>query len=104
MNYCAAARTRCAAGPATTTGTASDPAVATSSTGATKSKPTSKNTPTASNKETTMTSPYVDAFMLGYIKAALKEQINPNEVDALFEEAERFARSSIREREQSETE
>lgn len=51
-----------------------------------------------------MNSSYVDAFMLGYIKAALKEQINPNEVDALFEEAERFARSSIREREQTEVE
>lgn len=43
-----------------------------------------------------MTSPYVEAFMLGYIKAAFKEQINPDEVDALFEEAERFARSSIK--------
>ena len=51
-----------------------------------------------------MTSPYIEAFMLGYIKAALKEQINPDEVDALFEEAERFARSSIRSREQLEAE
>ena len=50
-----------------------------------------------------MTSPYIEAFMLGYIKAALKEQINPEEVDALFGEAERFARSSFREREQIET-
>ncbi|MHB2253177.1 hypothetical protein [Corynebacterium aurimucosum] len=51
-----------------------------------------------------MNSPYVDAFMLGYIKAALKEQINPDEVDALFEEAERFAHISIRKREQTEVE
>lgn len=42
--------------------------------------------------------------MLGYIKAALKEQINPDEVDALFEEAESFAHSSIREREHIEAE
>ena len=41
--------------------------------------------------------------MLGYIKSALKEQINPEEVDALFEEAERFARSSIRARKHTET-
>lgn len=58
---------------------------------------------TPPHKETTMTSPYIEAFMLGYIKAALKEQINPEEVDALFGEAERFARSSFREREQIET-
>lgn len=51
-----------------------------------------------------MTSPYIEAFMLGYIKAALKEQIDPNEVDALFEESERFARNSIKKREQIETE
>lgn len=43
-----------------------------------------------------MDSPYVEAFMLGYIKAALKEQISPDTVDALFEEAESFARSSIK--------
>lgn len=49
-----------------------------------------------------MTSPYVEAFMLSYIKAALKEQINPDTVDSLFEEAERFARSSIKKREQIE--
>ena len=51
-----------------------------------------------------MNTAYLEAFMLGYIKAALKEQINPDEVDALFEEAERFARSSIKRREQPETE
>ena len=49
-----------------------------------------------------MTSPYVEAFMLGYIKAALKEQINPEEVDALFEQAEQFARSSIKKHERLE--
>lgn len=43
-----------------------------------------------------MDSPYIEAFMLGYIKAALKEQISPDTVDALFEEAESFARSSIK--------
>lgn len=41
---------------------------------------------------------YLEAFMLGYIKAALKEQLSHDEVDALYEEAEKCALESIRRR------
>lgn len=37
---------------------------------------------------------YVDAFMLGYLKAALKEHLAVDIVDALFEEAENAALES----------
>lgn len=36
----------------------------------------------------------VDAFMLGYLKAALKEHLAADIVDALFEEAEDAARDA----------
>ncbi|HAT1445490.1 hypothetical protein ACL1HT_04460 [Corynebacterium striatum] len=45
-----------------------------------------------------MNTAYLEAFMLGYIKAALKEQLCHDEVDALYEEAERCALESIRRR------
>lgn len=34
---------------------------------------------------------YVDAFMLGYLKAALKEHLAADIVDSLFKEAEHAA-------------
>ena len=43
---------------------------------------------TDTHKETTMTSPYIEAFMLGYLKAALKDHLAVDIVDALFKEAE----------------
>lgn len=45
-----------------------------------------------------MNTAYLEAFMLGYIKAALKEQLCHDEVDALYEEAEKCALESIRRR------
>ncbi|WP_172453507.1 hypothetical protein [Corynebacterium striatum] len=39
------------------------------------------------HKETTMTSPYIEAFMLGYLKAAFKEHLSSELVDDLFDEA-----------------
>lgn len=41
-----------------------------------------------------MSSGYVDAFMLGYLKAALKEHLAADIVDAMFEEAEHAALES----------
>lgn len=38
-----------------------------------------------------MNSGYVDSFMLGYLKAALKEHLASDIVDTLFEEAEKAA-------------
>lgn len=38
----------------------------------------------------------INAFMLGYIEAALKEQLDPKEVDALFAEAEAVARKRLK--------
>lgn len=49
-----------------------------------------------------MNTEYLEAFMLGYIKAALKEQLCHDEVDALYEEAEKCALDSIRRRVHSE--
>ena len=37
----------------------------------------------------------INAFMLGYIEAAIKEQIDPKEVDELFAEAEAVARERL---------
>ena len=34
----------------------------------------------------------INAFMLGYIEATLKEQLDPKDVDELFAEAEAAAR------------
>lgn len=45
-----------------------------------------------------MNTEYLEAFMLGYIKSALKEQLSHDEVDALYEEAEKCALESIRRR------
>lgn len=41
-----------------------------------------------------MSSGYVDAFMLGYLKAALKEHLAADIVDSLFKEAEDAARDA----------
>ncbi|MFW9237826.1 hypothetical protein [Corynebacterium striatum] len=41
-----------------------------------------------------MTSPYVEAFMLGYLKAAFKEHLSSELVDDLFDEAARAALSA----------
>lgn len=38
----------------------------------------------------------IHAFMLGYIEAAIKEQIDPKEVDELFAEAEAAARKTLK--------
>ncbi|HAT1303562.1 hypothetical protein ACWWUQ_04775 [Corynebacterium striatum] len=37
----------------------------------------------------------INAFMLDYIEAAIKEQIDPKEVDELFAEAEAVARERL---------
>ena len=42
-----------------------------------------------------MDTAYLEAFMLGYLKAAIKEQIDPKEVDELFAEAEAVARERL---------
>ena len=49
---------------------------------------------TDTHKETTMTSPYIEAFMLGYLKAAFKEHLSSELVDDLFDEAARAALSA----------
>lgn len=41
-----------------------------------------------------MDTAYLDAFMLGYLKAALKEHLSPELIDDLFDEAERAAISA----------
>lgn len=46
---------------------------------------------TPPHKDNTMTSPYIEAFMLGYLKAALKEHLKPSIVEELFTEAEQAA-------------
>ena len=46
----------------------------------------------------------INAFMLGYIESAIKEQIDPKEVDELFAEAEAAARKTLRKLEQTEDE
>lgn len=38
----------------------------------------------------------IHAFMLGYIEAAIKEQLDPKEVDELFAEAEAAARKTLK--------
>lgn len=38
----------------------------------------------------------IHAFMLGYIEAALKEQLVPKYVDELFDEAEAAARKRLK--------
>ncbi|QRP60567.1 hypothetical protein [Corynebacterium minutissimum] len=43
----------------------------------------------------------IHAFMLGYIEAAIKEQIDPKEVDELFAEAEAVARKTLKKLNQS---
>lgn len=43
----------------------------------------------------------IQAFMLGYIEAAIKEQIDPKEVDELFAEAEAAARKTLKKLDQS---
>lgn len=45
----------------------------------------------------------ISAFMLGYIEAAIKEQLDPKEVDALFAEAEAAARKQLKELSQPKT-
>lgn len=45
----------------------------------------------------------INAFMLGYIEAALKEHIDPKEVDQLFAEAEAVARKTLKKLNQSKT-
>ncbi|WP_411701917.1 hypothetical protein ACLI1R_000656 [Corynebacterium sp. LaCa97] len=37
----------------------------------------------------------IQAFMLGYIEATLKERIDPKDVDELFAEAETVARERL---------
>ena len=37
----------------------------------------------------------INAFMLGYIEATLKEQLDPKDVDELFAEAEAAARERL---------
>ena len=37
----------------------------------------------------------INAFMLGYIEAAIKEQLDPKYVDELFAEAEAVARERL---------
>lgn len=43
----------------------------------------------------------INAFMLGYIESAIKEQIDPKEVDELFAEAEAAARKTLKKLNQS---
>ena len=43
----------------------------------------------------------INAFMLGYIEAAIKEQIDPKKVDELFAEAEAAARKTLKKLNQS---
>lgn len=43
----------------------------------------------------------IQAFMLGYIEAALEEQLDPKEVDELFAEAEAAARKTLKKLNQS---
>ncbi|WP_186302204.1 hypothetical protein [Corynebacterium singulare] len=43
----------------------------------------------------------IQAFMLGYIEAALEEKLNPKEVDELFAEAEAAARKTLKKLNQS---
>lgn len=38
---------------------------------------------------------YVDAFMLGYLKAALKEHLAADIVDTMFEDAEHAALGAV---------
>lgn len=45
----------------------------------------------------------IQAFMLGYIEAALKEQLAPEDVDELFAEAEAAARKTLKKLNQSKT-
>lgn len=42
-----------------------------------------------------MDTAYLEAFMLGYLKAAFKEQLDPKDVDELFAEAEAAARERL---------
>lgn len=51
---------------------------------------------TDTHKETTMTSPYIEAFTLGYLKATLKEHLAADIVDTMFEEAEHAALESAK--------
>ena len=46
----------------------------------------------------------INAFMLGYIEASLKEQLVPEYVDELFDEAEAAARKTLKKLEQTEAE
>ncbi|WP_168162669.1 hypothetical protein [Corynebacterium sp. HMSC072A04] len=41
-----------------------------------------------------MSTPYLEAFMLGYLKAAFKEHLSSDLVDELFAEAARAALSA----------
>ena len=43
----------------------------------------------------------INAFMLGYIEAALEEQLAPEDVDELFAEAEAAARKTLKKLNQS---
>ena len=45
----------------------------------------------------------INAFMLGYIEASLKEQLVPEYVDELFDEAEAAARKRLKELSQPKT-
>ena len=45
----------------------------------------------------------INAFMLGYIEAAIKEYIDPKEVDELFAEAEDAARKTLKKLNQRKT-
>lgn len=49
----------------------------------------------------TLDTVYTDAYRLGYLKAAIKEQIDPKEVDELFAEAEAAARKTLTKLDQS---
>lgn len=42
---------------------------------------------------------FINAYALGYIKAALKEHIKPSLIDELFTEAEQAARDALLARE-----
>lgn len=51
-----------------------------------------------------MNTAYLEAFMLGYLKAAFKEHLSSELVDDLFDEAEAAARETLKKLEQTEVE
>ncbi|WP_131771793.1 hypothetical protein [Corynebacterium striatum] len=51
------------------------------------SSPTVKEKIMPPHKETAMNSPYIEALMLGYLRAAFKEHLSSELVDDLFVEA-----------------